>query len=318
MINKFKKSDPINIKVMRLPNFHKNIDADTNKIIKNINIKSGWKSINYCPICKSKNNRSWLEKYNCRLKICNNCSHGYCADIPKNVSEAYDNETQKEVYVDWYDKERAYRINKFAKERIKLLKNFKKGKSKLLDFGCGSGWFLEYARKFYKCEGYEPTVLLAEHVNKKLNTEIYTEIKDLPKNCFDIITMFDVLEHIENVSLMIAKIYSLLREQGILLLYIPNRNSFSFNYMKLNQNLIIPPIHLHYFNMESLKKLTKNHFEVLYAKTYGADIADMYAYERDHGNKIFAKYLNNNHSLLQTLIDQSFQGNHLRVILKKK
>ena len=34
MINKFKKSDPINIKVMRLPNFHKNIDADTNKIIK--------------------------------------------------------------------------------------------------------------------------------------------------------------------------------------------------------------------------------------------------------------------------------------------
>ena len=315
---KFTKSSPINLKVMRIPGFHNYISRDIKNIIKIINNKNGWKIANTCPVCRSKNLRNWIKKYNCRLKICNNCSHGFSIDIPKNFSDIYESDFQKKVYVDWYDKERKYRIDKFAKERVKLLQSFKNTKSKLLDFGCGSGWFVEYARKFYDCEGYEPTTQLAEHVKKKLKTTIYTSTKDLPKNYFDIITMFDVLEHAENVSLTVKEIHSLLKKNGVLLIFIPNRNSFGFKTMGNNQNLIIPPIHLHYFNMQSLKKLTDKNFNIIYSKTFGADIADMYAYERDHGSKKFANYLKNNHSTLQTLIDNSFMGNHLRVILKKK
>ena len=87
--------------------------------------------------------------------------------------------------------------------------------------------------------------------------------------------------------------------------------------MRENQNLISPPIHIHYFNKKSIIELCKKKFSLIYFKTAGLDIGDMYAFERDLGDKKFAKFLYKNHQNLQTMLDNSSLGNHLRAIIKK-
>ena len=76
---------------------------------------------------------------------------------------------------------RKYRIERFAKERVNLLKQYKK-KGKLLDFGCGTGWFLEYARKHYEVAGYEPTENLAKFTSNLLNIQVEGDIKKFKEN----------------------------------------------------------------------------------------------------------------------------------------
>ncbi len=317
-MKKFKKIKPFNIKIMRKKGFHSTINKDTLNVIKIVSKQSGWKKINSCPVCKSKSLSEWIEKFSLRIKVCLKCSHGFCVDIPVNISEAYENKVQKLSYRGLYEEKREYKIKRFASERVKLLRSFDKKNSRLLDYGCGSGWFIEHAKKFYRCEGYEPTTYMAELVQKNLKVRMHTNAKKLPKNYYDIITLFDVIEHVEDVKLMAKKLYLMLKKGGIILIFTPNKDSFAFDLMKENQNLVIPPLHLHYFNIKSLSKLFDRYFKVIHFETSGADIADLFAYERDHGNKKFSNFLSKNINTLQTLIDNSERGNHLRLVLKKR
>tara|TARA_A100001015_G_C14955094_1_gene698432 strand:- start:28 stop:888 length:861 start_codon:yes stop_codon:yes gene_type:complete len=280
----FKKIEPFNIKIMRKKGFHKTINKDTLNVIKFVSKKSGWKKLSSCPVCKSKLLSEWIEKFSLKIKVCRNCSHAFCVSVPVNISEAYENNVQEKSYRGLYEAKREYKIKRFARERVKLLRKFDKKNSLLLDYGCGSGWFIEHAKKFYRCEGYEPTTYMADLVQENLNIRMHTDATKLPKNSYDIITLFDVIEHVEDVRGMRKKLYSMLKKGGIILIFTPNKDSFAFDLMKEKQNLVIPPLHLHYFNIESLSKLFDKYFKVIHFETSGADIADLYAYERDFGD----------------------------------
>ena len=107
-------------------------------------------------------------------------------------------------------------------------------------------------------------------------------------------------------------------KNGILLIYTPNANSVAFDYMLEVQNNVTPPIHLHYFNEKSINKLAGPYFLPIYFRTFGLDVGDIYAHERDNGNKEFSNFLYKNYQVLQTFFDNMDYGNHLRAIFKKK
>ena len=129
--------------------------------------------------------------------------------------------------------------------------------------------------------------------------------------------MFDVIEHLADPVKTFKDLHKLLKHNGILFIYTPNSKSISFDQMKDKQNLVIPPWHLHYFNPNSMKQLSKNKFKTIYSSTDGLDIGDMYAYERDHGDKKFSNFLKKNYQVLQTFFDHTNYSNHLRIIFKK-
>ena len=79
--------------------------------------------------------------------------------------------------------------------------------------------------------------------------------------------------------------------------------------------ILLYPLHLHYFNEKSITKLVKKKFKIINYETKGFDIADIYTFEIE--NYKFSNIDWKKISSLQRNIDNIKYGNHLRLVLKK-
>ena len=188
----------------------------------------------------------------------------------------------------------------------------------IADFGAGGGAFLDALQGVAKeTIAIEPTQHWQESLSKK--HRVFSYGKELVKTGIkiNIGVSFDVIEHVAEPRETFKEFFKLLKKDGILLIYTPNANSIGFDYMMERQNNVTPPIHLHYFNEKSINKLGEKSFSTIYFKTAGLDMGDIYAHERDNGNKQFSHFLYDNYQVLQTFFDHMDSGNHLRAIFKK-
>ena len=313
----FQISKDVDLSAMRPKGFHRSINKEMNAINKRIEKNSGWEKVNCCPVCKSTKSNFYLTVYKNDIVECKKCSHIYTSKVPKKLEEVYENDIHFNATNAVNNPSRNYKISRFSVERVNIIKAFKKN-GKLLDFGCGVGLFLEHAMKFYNSEGFEPTINLANALSKKISIPIHTSLKKLKTNYYDVVTAFDVIEHVKYPSHTFSEFNRVLKKGGILLIFTPNSDSISFKTMKDKQNLIIPPYHLHYFNKNSIEVLGKKKFDLIKYESAGLDIADIYAFERDAKNNGYAKFLKENMQVLQTFLDYNENSNHMRVIFKKK
>ena len=124
--NNFEITQSIDLDKMRPKDFHKKIELLLSSINKIVTSKSGWVDVPKCPICGDQKFNDWMKKNENFIRRCKTCTHGYVSRRPKKISEAYENEKHKERSLAIYDKMRTYRMERFAKERINLLKKYKK------------------------------------------------------------------------------------------------------------------------------------------------------------------------------------------------
>jgi len=216
-----------------------------------------------------------------------------------------------------YDKSRKYKIERFGKERISILKKYKKTGT-LLDFGCGSGWFLEIAKKYYNSYGIEYSDQLREVLDKNYQIKAFKDFSNLPKNLkFDIITAFDVIEHVENPILFLRMVKKRLKKNGIALIYTPNKDSIGFNYLKFYNNLLCPPSHLFYFSEDNFRYMCKKtNFKLVSHETKGLDFGDIYAFLNEQKNHKLTKTILKKSEQLQKIFDDLKFSNHSRYIIK--
>jgi len=98
---------------------------------------------------------------------------------------------------------------------------------KLLDAGCGTGWFSKYAVDL----GAEVTSLdlgpnlLAEVSKKCMSTLVVGSILDLPfaDNTFDVVVSSEVIEHVPNPIKAIEELYRVTKPSGTLVVTTPNK-----------------------------------------------------------------------------------------------
>lgn len=103
----------------------------------------------------------------------------------------------------------------------------------LLDVGCASGYFTVYFKNKAKniC-GVDINKNLIEEAKKNYKGVKFILLKSekLPfkSNTFDVVTILDVLEHVDNDKIMINEIYRVLKKNGLLILSVPNQGLFTF------------------------------------------------------------------------------------------
>lgn len=209
-------------------------------------------------------------------------------------------------------------------------------KGKWLDIGSGSGLILQEAkfRNRWSLFGLEPNKYAAELSAQALDLPIQNrpiEDIDFPMESFDIITLWDVLEHLPEPLNSIKKIANLLRTGGFLIFQTPNLDSFDREVFKSHWNGYDLPRHLYLFPKNVIRKmLEENGFKVLdqvcIAGTFDSYLLSLRFYNKTKNSKIISALINNR--LITTLIkfllylpfqliDKMQRGSHITYIVQK-
>lgn len=113
--------------------------------------------------------------------------------------------------------------------KYRLIKRLTDGK-KLLDIGCGTGYFPAYMKsKFYDVSGMEMDAGARNFAKAHFNVDVFdppTMLNEKHSREFDIITLWHVLEHLHEPVDYINWIKDSLKDDGVLIIAIPNCNSF--------------------------------------------------------------------------------------------
>lgn len=308
--------------IMRSEGFAKTIQDIKNKDYKKITKDVGWKKITKCPICGGTEN--FLKYKYCDIKsfVCLKCRCLWNDKIPDySRIEDYDFE-EKNIKNPLNEENYEYRKNVLFKERLDEIKLFLKNKSdiELLDIGCGNGAFLDTAKSQFNVEGVEISQRLAELTYNRINVPIHNIdfVYFVSDKKYDVITMYDFIEHTSNPSNILKKAYSLLSDEGIIVVYTPNYESFVFDALSTDSNLYNPVDHLVLLSSETIKYMINNlSTRNIVIKNVGCDIYDIMAYLRDIHNFDISVIKTIDLNSFQIALDRNKHSNHFRVILEK-
>ena len=315
---------PIDLAQMRPVGFTEKEAVNIKSCVDAVDKKNGWVSIEKCPCCHSFKRKKLFERFSKDILQCEDCGLGYMAEFPKHLPDVVSDEeylpSQQGSYISNVD----YRKKRFGNERLNIIKKFSKrspGETRLLDVGCGTGWFLEQAlENGFNAEGLELGQDLAEYTSKRLGIKVNCcPLEELSGECYDVITLFDVIEHVPNPSQVMESIYSKLNPGGICLLFTPNLESLGFHLIKERSSLVMPAEHLFYFTQKSLAQIVNRAgLKVLDFSTHGMDIPDLIAHYRDDkAAPEVSAFLEENVDILQAVVDKSSMANHMRFVVSR-
>ncbi len=184
-------------------------------------------------------------------------------------------EKNKELYGNLYyyfDRESdKMNINK-AVEQFKIVELYSaKTRGKLLEIGCAKGFFLKIARdNGWETQGIDISDYACKYARERFGLNVIEgtlEDIDLPEKCFDLITLWDTVEHFRDPQKALGKIKRLLKDDGMLVIETPNINSVFFKLYR-RYWLGFNPFHLYYFSPRTLgSMLSKLGFSIVNSDT---------------------------------------------------
>ncbi len=143
------------------------------------------------------------------------------------------------------------------KDFFKLIKRYREN-NLLLDVGCFRGYLLSGAREQgWQVKGTELSEQAAACARKDYDLDIHTgSLADANyrENLFDVVSMFDVIEHLTDPVEYLKEVRRILRPGGLLYIETPNFNSIT-RYCLGKHWSIFFPWHLYYFTSRTLARL---------------------------------------------------------------
>lgn len=167
---------------------------------------------------------------------------------------------------------------------------------KILDVGCGTGIFLDVAaQRGWHVTGVEPNRRaweIASQKHKHVSCNWFTP-EELKKP-FDIVTLLDVLEHIQDPVHFLVSVRKVIKDNGFLFIQVPNTWSLACQLRGLEDNIYNGLIHFNYFSPQSLEAVCKKaSFSVVHKDSILSELSIV----RQHTSAECAKHLQNLDSL---------------------
>ena len=208
----------------------------------------------HCLLCHSPRIRPLKEEYaHAFLVRCEDCGLVFGRRIP----------SEEELRIHYSGYRRNNPLSPVTIKRYEeLLAQFEpyRKSGRILDVGCGDGYFLDVAKKagweVYGSEFTDEAVSLCRAKGIHMHQGRIQEYK--PGMDFDVITSFEVLEHINDGEEHVTHLYRLLRPGGLFYFTTPNFNSMSRRWLGGKWNIIEYPEHLVYYTPATVTRLLKN------------------------------------------------------------
>ncbi len=181
---------------------------------------------------------------------CNSCSFVFSNPRidEKSLIEFYSHLEDKEYTDEWEGREKNFRTI------IKRLKKMSINGNMLLDIGAASGIFVKLAaEQGYNAAGIEPSAQLVNEAKEKFGVDILKgTIEDFdPREQYDIITLLDLIEHVNDPASFLKKVSPLIRKGGVLVIVTPDINSFAAKLFG-KRWWHYRTAHVNFFNLKSL------------------------------------------------------------------
>lgn len=212
-----------------------------------------------------------MERYSdSHLCKCNDCGFVFSQAAPKfsELESFYDQEYDRTSYFSPITRKR-------YEEWLDQFEPFRKT-NKILDIGCGYGFFLEVAKsKGWEVYGIEVSKEAAKDCEKKGIKMFPGTIADanFAPEMFDLIISIEVIEHINTPNTFISKAIQFLRKGGAMYVTTPNFNSYLRFKLKENFDVIDYPNHLCYFTSKTLRQsFEENGFKTISIKSTGISL----------------------------------------------
>lgn len=162
-----------------------------------------------------------------------------------------------------YDDQVPYLNETYLRYFEKILK-FLPNNPKILEIGCGNGFFLEYLKakkgftELYGVEPGKPSVAQAPAwLRKNIKIDIFKS-GQYSRNSFDVVCTFHTLDHIVELNSFLEESYKILRKGGIFMAIIHDTDGLSVKLFK-EKSPIFDIEHIYLFNKQNISKLAKKH-----------------------------------------------------------
>lgn len=191
-----------------------------------------------------------------RTVICKKC--GLIWSDPRPAEEEIKNFYSKQYRKEYKGitkpkKKHVYRDAREAMKRYNYFKEIISRGDSLLDIGAGTGVFIYTMRQLgLNAKGIEPDENHARYAREKIQVPVTTEFaQDIDtEESFDIVTLHHVLEHMTNPLWELKKISAILKENGHLIVEVPNAED-----IKQDPKNRYHKAHIYTFNPETLAAL---------------------------------------------------------------
>ena len=221
-----------------------------------------------CPLCHFSNSRVKYHVDDFRIVKCNECGFVYLSNPVQIAEESHNyeeyfysaklaeySETSRDENI-----RQAWNINE---QRLRFIGRYVSD-GKILDVGCGRGFFLHHAQQEgFVGHGVEISRQAAHYASEHFGLTVH--ICNLDQEItidekFDVITLWHVLEHFQNPRAALENIRRLLNPGGRIFIEVPNLNSLKFKLSSRKNKWRggnHPKYHRSFFTRETLDRMLK-------------------------------------------------------------
>ena len=229
-----------------------------------------------CNLCGIDDTKLLYNKDSLNIVRCKRCSLVY---INPRLSEADREKYYSKDYFNVYFKDKEIHMKNRFKKRLDEIYRYKEG-GRLLEIGCGTGFFLALARKRgWETYGAELSPYASRYACEELKLNVFKgrlEKANYPKDYFDVITLWHILEHVPDPEYLLKEIARILKSDGLLAIEVPNISSLVVRLLKTKWELFAPKEHLYYFSPKTLGRMLKEMgFKIIKMHTYFWTSPDM-------------------------------------------
>ena len=217
-----------------------------------------------CVVCGTPEPVPQFRKDGFEMVACTGCGCLYVGQDPAQIDfdalsgEAYYTGGSAAVFADYVGQEAARRAH--ARRKLAVLRHLPPRiarEGRLLDVGCAAGFFLAEARAHYDVQGVELSTWSSAYARDRLQLPVITGTlmqAALPADRFDVVTLWDVIEHVPDPVPLLAEAARVLKPGGRLVLTTGDWGSAYAQQRGADWHLMTPPWHLTMFSRATLAR----------------------------------------------------------------